>query len=123
MDGMMLALGGGAKGAMLALMVELLVSAVIGAQFSFEASTFFVDEGNQPGLGQVFVVLDPGALAGSSSFLDRVEHLVAEMLRDDNVRLPGARRLALERHASVEGLTLSDELHQQLLALAEAPTH
>jgi (2R)-3-sulfolactate dehydrogenase (NADP+) len=46
MDGMMLALGGGAKGAMLALMVELLVTAVIGAQFGFEASSCFVDEGN-----------------------------------------------------------------------------
>lgn len=123
MDGMMLALGGGAKGAMLALMVELLVAAVIGAHFSFEASTFFVDEGNEPGLGQVFLVIDPGALAGTSFFLDRVEQLVAEMLCDETVRLPGARRLALERHAAVDGLTISDELHQQLLALAEASLH
>jgi (2R)-3-sulfolactate dehydrogenase (NADP+) len=121
MDGMMLALGGGAKGAMLALMVELLVTAVIGAQFGFEASTFFVEDGNVPGLGQVFLVIDPSALAGSSHFLDRVEQLVAEMLRDDGVRLPGARRLALERLAAVQGLTVADELHRQLLALADAP--
>lgn len=121
MDGMMLALGGGAKGAMLALMVELLVTAVIGAQFSFEASTFFTDEGNQPGLGQVFLVIDPGALAGSSHFFDRVEQLVAEMLRDADVRLPGARRLALERRAAEQGLTIPDELHRQLLALADVP--
>lgn len=121
MDGMMLAVGGGAKGAMLALMVELLVTAVIGARFGFEASTFFVDEGNEPGLGQVFLVIDPGALAGSASFLERVEQLVDEMLSDENVRLPGARRLALERRAAVDGLTISDELLHQLLALAEAP--
>lgn len=120
LDGMMLALGGGAKGAMLALLVELLVTAVIGAQFGFEASSFFVDEGNAPGLGQVFLVIDPGALAGSAHFLDRVEQLVAEMLRDEGVRLPGARRLALERRAAVQGLTIPDELHQQLLALAGA---
>jgi (2R)-3-sulfolactate dehydrogenase (NADP+) len=121
MDGMMLALGGGAKGAMLALMVELLVTAVIGAQFGFEASSFFVDEGNAPGLGQVFLVIDPGALAGNDRFLDRVEQLVREMLRDEGVRLPGARRWALEQHALVHGLSVADELHQQLQQLAAAP--
>jgi (2R)-3-sulfolactate dehydrogenase (NADP+) len=67
------------------------------------------------------LVIDPSALAGSSHFLDRVEQLVAEMLRDDGVRLPGARRLALERLAAVQGLTVADELHRQLLALADAP--
>jgi (2R)-3-sulfolactate dehydrogenase (NADP+) len=121
MDGMMLALGGGAKGAMLALMVELLVSAVIGARFSSEASTFFVDEGNAPGLGQAFLLIDPGALAGSEHFLDRVEQLIADMLQDPDVRLPGARRLALERQAVLQGLNIADELHLQLLRLAAVP--
>jgi (2R)-3-sulfolactate dehydrogenase (NADP+) len=87
------------KGAMLALVVELLVTALIGAQFGFEASSFFVDEGNRPRIGQAFIVIDPGALAGSASYLDRVEVLVAEMLRDDGVRLPGARREDLRRRA------------------------
>ncbi len=121
MDGLMLALGGGAKGAMLALMVELLVSAVIGAQFSTEASTFFVDEGNAPGLGQAFLVIDPGALTGSEHFLDRVEQLLSDMLQDPDVRLPGARRLALQQHAELQGLHIPDELHQQLLQLAAVP--
>ena len=98
------------KGAMLALVVELLVTAVIGANFGFEASSFFVDEGNRPHLGQAFVVVDPGALAGSDAYLDRVEVLVAEMLRDDGVRLPGARREALRRRAESEGLDVADGL-------------
>ena len=55
------------KGAMLALVVELLVTALIGAQFGFEASSFFVDEGNRPRIGQAFIVIDPGALAGSDA--------------------------------------------------------
>jgi (2R)-3-sulfolactate dehydrogenase (NADP+) len=54
------------KGAMLALVVELLVTAVIGANFGFEASSFFVDEGNRPRIGQAFIVIDPGALAGAT---------------------------------------------------------
>ena len=98
------------KGAMLALMVELLVTALIGSQFGFEASSFFVDEGNQPRIGQAFIVIDPGALAGSHAYLDRVEVLIAEMLKDEGVRLPGARREALRRKAEIEGLNVPDSL-------------
>ena len=98
------------KGAMLALVVELLVTALIGANFGFEASSFFVDEGNRPGIGQAFVIVDPAALAGAGHYLDRVEVLVAEMLRDEGVRLPGARREALRRRAEVEGIEVPDAL-------------
>ncbi len=101
------------KGAMLALVVELLVSALIGANFGFEASSFFVDEGNRPGIGQAFIVIDPGALAGSNGYLDRIEVLVAEMLRDEGVRLPGARREALRREAEREGLPVTEALIDQ----------
>jgi (2R)-3-sulfolactate dehydrogenase (NADP+) len=67
LDGSMLPIGAvsSTKGAMLALMVELLVSALIGANFGYEASSFFVDEGNRPHLGQLFVLIDPDALAGA----------------------------------------------------------
>ena len=108
--GSMLPLGAAtsAKGAMLALMVELMVTALIGARFGYEASSFFVDEGNRPGLGQAFLVIDPGALAGRDSFLDRVEALVAEMLVDDGVRLPGARREALLQAAERDGIVVAD---------------
>ena len=98
------------KGAMLALVVELLVTAAIGAQFGFEASSFFVDEGNQPGIGQAFLLIDPGALAGREVFLDRVEVLVAEILKDEGVRLPGARREALLHQAGVDGIEVPDAL-------------
>ena len=98
------------KGAMLALVVELLVTAVIGANFGFEASSFFVDEGNRPGIGQAFIVIDPGALAGRDGFLSRVEVLVGEMQRDDGVRLPGARREALRVKALADGVEVPDAL-------------
>lgn len=104
---------GSPKGAMLALLVELLVTALIGANFGFEASSFFVDEGNRPGIGQAFIVIDPGALTettGSAAYLARVEVLVAEMLKDEGVRLPGARREALRRRAEREGIDVADAL-------------
>ena len=110
LEGSMLPIGAvtSTKGAMLALIVELLVTAVIGAQFGFEASSFFVDEGNRPRIGQAFIVIDPGALAGSDSYLDRIEVLVAEMLKDEGVRLPGVRREALRRKAEAEGIEVAE---------------
>ena len=108
--GSMLAIGAASssKGAMLALVVELLVTALIGANFGFEASSFFVDAGNRPGIGQAFLVIDPDALAGREGFLDRIEVLVREMLVDDGVRLPGARRDALAARAQQEGIVVAD---------------
>ncbi len=118
LEGSMLPMGAATstKGAMLALIVELLVTAVIGAQFGFEASSFFVDEGNAPRIGQLFIVIDPGALAGQASYLARVEVLVAEMLKDDGVRLPGARREALRRRAEAEGIEVSEAVLASLRA-------
>ncbi len=120
MAGSMLPVGAASspKGAMLALVVELLVTAVIGAQFGFEASSFFVDEGNAPRIGQAFLVIDPGALGGSASYFERIEVLIREMLVDDGVRLAGARRLALERAAAEKGVNIPDALMAQLQALA-----
>lgn len=112
LDGAMLPIGAASspKGAMLALTVELLVTALIGARFGFEASSFFVDAGNRPGIGQAFVVVDPAALAGRDAYLDRVEFLVDEMMKDEGVRLPGARREALRRRAETEGLEVAEAL-------------
>ncbi|MBC7604251.1 MAG: Ldh family oxidoreductase, partial [Ramlibacter sp.] len=116
LEGSMLPLGAAtsSKGAMLALIVELLVTTLTGANFGFEASSFFVDEGNAPRIGQAFIVIDPAALAGAAVYYERMETIVAEMLSDDGVRLGGARRLALERKARKDGLEISEALYAQL---------
>jgi (2R)-3-sulfolactate dehydrogenase (NADP+) len=116
LEGSMLPIGAATspKGAMLALMVEVLVVALTGANFGFEASSFFVDEGNAPRIGQAFLLIDPSALAGSDVYFDRMELLVGEMLSDEGVRLAGERRLALEAKARAEGLQLPDALAAQL---------
>jgi (2R)-3-sulfolactate dehydrogenase (NADP+) len=106
------------KGSMLALIVELLVTAVVGAQFGFEASSFFVEEGNAPRIGQAFVVIDPGALAGREVYEERMETLISEMLLDDGVRLAGARRASLEQQSMVSGLTIPEALNAQLALLS-----
>jgi (2R)-3-sulfolactate dehydrogenase (NADP+) len=103
---------------MLALVVELLVTALTGAAMGFEASSFFVDEGNMPRIGQAFLVVDPEALAGRAVYLERVEALVAEMTKDPGVRLPGDRRRALAAKARADGIDVPDALAAQLLRLA-----
>jgi len=116
MDGTMLP-AGGAKGAMLALMVELLCVALTGAAFSFEADSFFTDAGNRPRIGQAFLVIDPGALAGREVFFERIETLIAAMLADEGVRLPGQRRDQLAA-ASEAGIEVSDAIIAELAHLA-----
>ena len=112
LEGSMLPVGAASspKGAMLALIVELLVVALTGARFGFEASSFFVDEGDVPRIGQAFLLIDPGALAGNDVYFERIEALIGEMLVDEGVRLAGERRLALERKARAEGVEIPDGL-------------
>jgi (2R)-3-sulfolactate dehydrogenase (NADP+) len=117
LEGSMLAMGG-TKGAMLAMIVELLACALTGAAMGYEADSFFVDEGNRPHIGQAFLVLDPDALAGRPAYLERVEALIAEMQKDPGVRLPGARRRALADKAEREGIDIAMPLAQQLEKLA-----
>ncbi|MGH8692530.1 MAG: Ldh family oxidoreductase, partial [Burkholderiales bacterium] len=104
---------GGAKGAMLALMFELVCAALTGAAIGPEADSFFSDEGNRPRIGQAFLAIDPGALAGVDKFSERVETVVKTMLADPEVRLPGARRFALQAAAN-KGIEVPDELIAQI---------
>ena len=110
---------GGVKGAMLALTVELMVCALGGAAFGFESDSFFTEQGKPTRIGQAFLAIDPGALAGNDAYLERVETLVAAMLEDDSVRLPGERRAVNARKADAQGLRVPDELMARLRALAD----
>jgi (2R)-3-sulfolactate dehydrogenase (NADP+) len=104
---------GGAKGAMLALMFELVCAALTGAAIGPEADSFFSEEGNRPRIGQAFIAIDPGALAGIEKFSERVETVVSTMLADPEVRLPGARRFAAQASAK-KGIEIPDELVAQI---------
>lgn len=115
LDGSMLPMGG-TKGAMLAMIVELLCCALTGARMGFEADSFFVDAGNKPRIGQAFIVIDPAALAGLDVFSERVETLIAAMQQDEGVRLPGARRYALAGKADREGIEIPENVLATLRA-------
>ncbi|HEX4926971.1 MAG TPA: Ldh family oxidoreductase [Burkholderiales bacterium] len=105
---------GGAKGAMLALMFELICASLTGSAIGAEADSFFSEEGNRPRIGQAFIAIDPSALAGTERYLERVETVVSAMLADPEVRLPGARRFAAQKSAHASGIEVPDELLAQI---------
>jgi (2R)-3-sulfolactate dehydrogenase (NADP+) len=109
---------GGVKGAMLALMFELICAALTGAAIGPEADSFFAEQGNKPRIGQSFIAIDPGALAGKERYFDRVETVVRLMLADPGVRLPGVRRFEAQQRASAEGIEVPDALLAKVAALA-----
>jgi len=96
---------GGAKGAALALMVEILAAALTGGNFSFEASSFFDKENGPPSIGHSVIVIDPMAIAGPD-FLARIEILLSEIGNQEGVRIPGSKRLRNRRYAEQHGLEI-----------------
>lgn len=111
---------GGVKGVMLALMVELICVALTGARFGFENDSFF-EPGKAASIGHAILVVDPAALGGADVYHERIETLIAAMLADDGVRLPGERRRKLAGTAQAGGITVADALLRQLQELADAP--
>jgi len=109
---------GGAKGAALALMVEVLAAALAGARFGFEASSFFDAEGAPPGVGQLLIAIDAGAFAGADVFAARMAALAGAIAGDGGARLPGSRRLALREKARRDGVIVNSRLLTEVRALA-----
>ena len=108
---------GGAKGAALALMVEVLCVALTGAAFSFENDSYF-EPGNKPRIGHAILAIDPAALAGRESYFSRLEEMITSMQSDEGVRLPGVRRQKLAATAQAQGLQISDAQASELMLLS-----
>ena len=110
---------GGAKGAALALMVEILCGALAGGQFGWEASSFLDDRGPAPGVGQMLIAFDPAAFSGPE-FMNRMAAVLSAAAGEAGVRLPGDRRLASRDQEPHRRTQVTSELHAQLVKLAES---
>lgn len=96
---------GDAKGATLAMMVEILAAALTGARFAFEASSFLDDKGGPPRTGQLIIAIDPAAMGGAV-FASRMTALAKAIESQSGARLPGSRRMILRRQAQAEGVQI-----------------
>jgi (2R)-3-sulfolactate dehydrogenase (NADP+) len=109
---------GGAKGAALALMVELLAATLTGAHFASEASSFLDAKGPPPGTGQLIVAIDPGAVAAGSSPAARIDLLCRLIEAEPGARTPGSRRHALRARAARDGVRVDGRLMAEVRGLA-----
>lgn len=100
---------GDAKGATLAMMVEILAAALVGAHFGFQASSFLDGEGGPPDTGQLILAIDPHAMGGNW-FDERMRALVHAIEAQEGTRLPGVRRLTLRAKARAEGIDMPEEM-------------
>ena len=107
---------GDAKGAQLALMVEILAGALSASCFGFESSSHYETEGPPPRAGLFLLALDPGPFS-EGRFASRLEDLLAAIEAQPGTRLPGQRRLALRERAEREGVTIPGALYETLVSL------
>ncbi len=106
---------GGARGANVALMVELLAAGLSGARWSIDAPSFLDGDGS-PGIGLFVLALDAGTLSGSgarahiAAYVDRLEHELG-------VHVPGRGRDERAARAARDGLDVAADLHRRLSAI------
>jgi (2R)-3-sulfolactate dehydrogenase (NADP+) len=114
LKGLMVPLGGD-KGALLALIVELLVVGLSGSRFSYEADSFFDAKGNRPRIGQLILTIDP-RLAGPSVFSSRMSDFLRTLAEDSGTRLPGQRRFTQRTSSLKNGVIVSDVVVEEIQA-------
>ena len=107
---------GEAKGAALALMVEMLAAGLAGANYAYEASSLFDDRGPPPGLGQLIIAIDPAALGGQATTA-RLAELASLVEHEPGARLPGRRGRSARAEAAVRGIEIADDLLAEISAL------
>ena len=109
-----------AKGAALALMVEVLAAALTGGNFAYEASSFLDAKGAPPHTGQLLVLVAAEALGAEAAA--RLGALAGRMAAD-GARLPGAGRMARRAEAQANGLTIPPKILDSIHRLLEGDAH
>jgi (2R)-3-sulfolactate dehydrogenase (NADP+) len=112
LKGLMVPLGGD-KGALLAMIVELLVVGLSGSQFSYEADSFFDPKGNRPRIGQLIITINPG-ISGSGVYAKQMASFLKELALDAGVRLPGQRRFKKRATGFQEGVNVPDVIVEEI---------
>ena len=119
-DGGALAPAGGYKGMLLGLLVDLLAGVLSGPHCSFDAPVFKDNTGGEPRVGQFFIAIAPGAFTpgGDGVYAERLEAMLAALLAEPGVRLPGARRHEFRLRVETEGVRVPLELIDRLEGFA-----
>lgn len=109
---------GGVKGAVLAMMVEIVSATLTGSNYAYEASSFFDAKGAPPRVGQFFIAFKPELFCGPSDYQDRLEELVGRILVQPGTKLPGYA--ATREKSRSQGVAIMDDLYLDLTRRAGA---
>ena len=107
---------GGTKGAVLAMMVEILCAALAGGRFGWQTTSFFEADGEPPAIGQMIVAFAPAGFSGAG-FAAGMRELAAAFAAEEGVRLPGDSRLERRLRAQSRGIEIDDALAAILTGL------
>lgn len=118
LEGTMIPLGD-AKGTALALMVELLCAGLTGANYGYQATTFFDDKGPPPGTGQTIIAIDPAAFGGAA-VVARFAEMAQSISATEGARIPGRRRQELRERLMRDGISADSALIDQIRRIAAA---
>lgn len=108
---------GDAKGTALALMVELLCAGLTGANYAYEATSFFDAEGTPPGVGQTLIAIDPAAFGPNA--LSRFAVMADAVAGSEGARLPGRRRQQIRARLLRDGIAVDDALAAEIRAIGQ----
>ena len=114
MAGTMIPLGD-AKGTALALMVELLCAGLTGANYAWQASSFFDDKGDPPGTGQAIIAIDPDAFGPGGA--ERMALMADMVAGTEGARLPGRRRQQIRADYLANGIPVDPDLADAIRAI------
>lgn len=107
---------GGTKGAVLAVMVEILCASLAGGRFGWQTTSFFEAEGPPPAIGQMIVAFAPAGFTGDG-FAAGMRELAAAFAAEEGLRLPGDRRLERRLKARSRGIEIEESLAALLTGL------
>ena len=106
---------GGYKGSNLAMMIELLVAALIGERFSFEAKENDNNDGGPPRGGEFLLAIDPRRLGADDSNA-HAEAFFERYLALPGTRMPGDRRYA-NRDVAEDGIDVLQSTIDKIYSL------
>lgn len=115
MKGVLLAFGG-ARGANVALMVEVLSAGLSGATWSVDAPSFLTGD-ESPGIGLFVLAIDPGKTFGPG-FADHMDDHVERLRTRYGAYIPGPARQSKREAALRDGLNPDPAVLQRLQAIA-----
>ncbi|MEM5492713.1 Ldh family oxidoreductase [Hoeflea sp. AS16] len=106
---------GDAKGTALALMVELLCAGLTGANYAWQATSFFDGEGDPPGTGQAIIAIDPDAFGPGGE--ERMKLMADMVAGTEGARLPGRRRQQIRADYLENGIPVDAGLAASIRAI------